>query len=77
MLNDMQTGTLSNNASQSNGDLAWAFQWDKQISPGNSLLISKDKHLSIVPEPSTLVLFGIGALSLLAFAWRRRQTLAV
>lgn len=51
VLADLTSGTLSNNASQVNGDLAWAFQWDKQISPGASLIISKDKNLSIVPEP--------------------------
>jgi hypothetical protein len=29
---------------------------------------------SSVPEPSALVLLGIGAVSLLAYAWRRRRT---
>ncbi len=29
-----------------------------------------------LPEPSTLVLFGIGAVSLLAYAWRRRRKTA-
>ncbi len=26
-----------------------------------------------VPEPSTLVLFGVGAISLLAYGWRKRR----
>jgi len=29
--------------------------------------------LSSVPEPSTLILLGIGAISLLSYAWRRRK----
>jgi autotransporter-associated beta strand protein len=29
--------------------------------------------VSPVPEPGTIVLFGIGAISLLAYAWRRRS----
>jgi len=31
---------------------------------------------SPVPEPSTLVLLGIGAISLLAYAWRKRRRTA-
>ncbi len=34
------------------------------------------QEFSPVPEPSTLVLFGIGALSLFAYAWRRRRPTA-
>jgi hypothetical protein len=33
-------------------------------------------HSTDVPEPSTLVLLGIGAISLLAYVWRRRRRTA-
>ena len=32
-----------------------------------------DINIRSVPEPSTLALFGIGAVSVFAFAWRRRR----
>jgi DNA-binding beta-propeller fold protein YncE len=32
------------------------------------------QEFSPVPEPSTLVLLCIGAISLLAYTWRRRRT---
>ena len=39
--------------------------------PSNPFIIAT---ASPTPEPSTLVLLGIGAVSLLAYAWRRRVT---
>jgi probable HAF family extracellular repeat protein len=42
-----------------------------QAIPGGPLALSD--NLSSVPEPSTVILLGIGAISLLAYAWRRRQ----
>ena len=42
-----------------------------QAIPGGPLALSD--NLTSVPEPSTLVLIGVGAISLLAYAWRRRK----
>jgi hypothetical protein len=39
---------------------------------GNDFAID-DISLSAVPEPSSFILSGIGAISLLAYAWRRRR----
>jgi hypothetical protein len=70
VLANVSAGNLANNASQSNGDLAWAFQWDQQIAAGASLIINKDSNLTI-PEPSALTLLGVGALCLLGVGRRR------
>ena len=35
-------------------------------------VLNHNSDFAVVPEPSTLVLLGIGAISLLAYAWRRR-----
>jgi hypothetical protein len=65
---------LNGNASQTAGDLAFAFQWDRTLAPGASLIISKDYNLNVVaPEPGTLVLAGIAAVGLAVHGWRRRR----
>jgi hypothetical protein len=55
------------------GDMTWAFQWDRVIpasGPGRTFIISKDKRLNVVPEPTTMFLLSTaGALALC----RRRQ----
>ena len=68
---DVSPTTLSDlSGPLTNGDLAWAFQWDFTIAPGDSVLISKDKM--IIPEPATLSLLAAGAI-LLGFRRRRRR----
>jgi hypothetical protein len=72
VLADLHAETLLNIATQTNGDLAWAFQWDRQIAPGGSLIINKDSNLDIVPEPGSLALLGVGLLACI-WRWRKRK----
>jgi hypothetical protein len=48
------------------GDMTWAFQWDFVLAPGRTYLISKDKHLSGIPEPTAAVLMTLGVGLVLA-----------
>ena len=69
-LNDGDPTTLTDFAGPlTDIDAVWAFQWDKPLGPGDSLVSSKDKL--ILPEPATLVLMGTGMA--IALAARQRQ----
>jgi hypothetical protein len=72
-LNDGGATLLSDNVSSGFGDATWAFQWDVVIGAGGSFIISKDKHLSAIPEPASLFLLGSGLLGGLKAARRRRK----
>jgi len=49
---------LADSAGPYAGDAAWAFQWDKVLADGDSLLISKNLRISVVPVPAAVWLFG-------------------
>ena len=72
-LEDEYTTTLNNTATAGPGDLSWAFQWDVTIPAEGTFLMSKNKVISVVPEPSTLVMACIGLLILGGYAIRRRR----
>lgn len=63
---------LNNSLSAGPGDATWAFQWDFTLDPNRTFLISKDKQITAVPEPSTLAIAGLAGLGLAA-AFRRRR----
>ena len=68
-LNDGVWDDLNNNDSAGPGDATFAWQWDKSIPGGGTLLISKDKHIGPpIPEPGTLLLLGSGLVSLAGYA---------
>lgn len=54
------------------GDATWAFEWDRTLAAGGAFVISKDKHLQVVPEPTTLLLLGVGLVGA-EIARRRRN----
>ena len=67
-LNHLNSGTAYNLNDNSGpvgpGDVTWALQWDFNIAPGGSAIVSKDKYLQIapVPEPAVMALAGLGLL---------------
>ena len=72
-LNDPNTNTSSSIVGP--GDVTWAYEWDRTISPGSTFLISKDKALTgvpQVPEPSALALALAGLFALSGVAAQRR-----
>lgn len=73
-LNDGNTDVLNDNASTGPGNVTWAFEWDRTLAAGDTLIISKDKTLTVlVPEPSSALLLP-AALGGLAFIRRRRKS---
>ncbi len=61
-LNNPTATTLSDsNTVSGSGNVTWAFQWDRVLLPGRSLLISNDTGVILpVPEPMTFLLLFAG-----------------
>jgi hypothetical protein len=76
VLFDVLAGTLNGNPGPFFGDVSQAFQWSAVVSGTNDLIISKDKLIfRSIPEPSSVVLMGLGGLGLLGvFGRRMRKT---
>jgi hypothetical protein len=67
---------LNNNATAGPGNVTWALEWDFNIAPGGTELISKDEYFQgsmVAPEPSVLSLFAAGGLALFALQRRRQR----
>lgn len=56
---------------EEDGQFGFQLSWD--VDPGETLLISKDKRIRVLPEPEAHALMGFGLLGL-AWAGRRRRT---
>ncbi len=55
-------------------NVTWALQWDfLAIAPGDTVWLTKDCQLQMVPEPSTWILSGLGLVTLM---WRGRGAFA-
>ena len=72
-LNNTASLTLDNNQTAGPGDVTWALEWSRTLAPGDMLDITKDKglSLSLVPEPSTLMLIALG-MGALGMSLRRK-----
>lgn len=73
-LNNGVADVLSDASGPLVGDVTWAFQWDFNIAPGSSKIISKDKYLEvlIIPEPASAVFCVVGLAVLLRMRSRGR-----
>lgn len=67
-LTDGASTTLSDVTSAGVGDVTFAYQWDVTLAPGASFQLSK--LIEIAPEPSTLSLLSLAAISMAAYRSR-------
>lgn len=62
-LNNVVADNLSDTSAIGPGDITWAYQWDFNLAPGQTVLISKDMQ-AVIPEPSAALLVLAGFLGL-------------
>jgi len=71
LLTDGSPTTLDDVPGLVTGDVASAFQWDEGLGPGESVLLSANKH--VVPEPASLLLLASGSAAAVLLRRRRRR----
>jgi len=83
LLNSLNDGsaTTFNGSTATTGNVNWGLEWDVNIVPGGTLIISKDLNLvggpvSSVPEPGTwgFALLGMLSLGLFRYKLQRRTS---
>jgi hypothetical protein len=74
-LNDDLATELNTDDHAGPGNATWAFQWNIIVPAHSSRLISKDKILTIVPEPSSILLLSLFGVCLV-LGWRHRKRAA-
>jgi hypothetical protein len=70
-LNDGVATNLSNTVSPLFGDVTFAMQWDFTLANNGTFIISKDKLITAVPEPSSVLLLS-GGLAAVGWGATRR-----
>lgn len=72
-LNSGSPITLDDNPGPVSGNVTGTFEWDVTLAPGTSLSLSSLISMSSVPEPSSVMLFGMGLVFFAAALGRRAK----
>lgn len=76
-LQDASITNLQNISTYGPGDVAWSFQWQEELLPGETFQISKVKTFvqlsNPIPEPATALVMLIGGAGLLAGRRMKRR----